>query len=285
MTTQLFLAPAAAGKTAYILDLVQGAAQDLQATPKVVVPTYLQARAWRRRMAEAGGTIGVRVLTFDRLYAECLDAAGEAYTELSEPVQYRLIRAMVDNLQLDHYAPLVAFPGFIQVLERLIGELKAARIHPDDFAQAVAGMGGEPRLRELAQIYAAYQERLQLQGWADRAGLGWLAVEALEERAPQVGGDWPLLVVDGFDNFTSVQLALLQVLASRVGKTIITLTGTSDGRERPLVHRRFDETRKKLEAALGVQGSPDPGTGIAPGRRAGASGGIPVPHAVYAGGS
>ena len=46
-------------------------------------------------------------------------------------------------------------------------------------------MGGEPRLRELAQIYAAYQARLQAQGWADRAGLGWLAVEALEERAPQ----------------------------------------------------------------------------------------------------
>ena len=258
MATQLLLAPAAAGKTAYVLDLIQDAAQDLQSIPRVIVPTHLQARAWRRRLAEAGGAIGVRVLTFDRLYAECLNAAGEAYTELSEPVQYRLIRAVVDGLQLDHYAPLVAFPGFIQVLERLIGELKAARIHPDDFAQAVAGMGDEPRLRELAQIYAAYQQRLQRQGWADRAGVGWLAVEALEERAPQVGSDWPLLVVDGFDDFTSVQLALLQALAGRVGKTLITLTGTIDGRERPLVHRRFYETRKKLETALGVQTTPVP---------------------------
>ncbi len=258
MTAQLFLAPAAAGKTAYVLDLVRGAARSLQSIPRVVVPTHLQARAWRRRLAEAGGAIGVRVLTFDRLYAECLNAAGEAYIELSEPVQYRLIRAVVDSLQLDHYAPLVAFPGFIQILERLIGELKAARIYPDDFVQAVDGMGGESRLRELGQIYAAYQENLQSWAWADRAGMGWLAVEALEERAPQVTSDWPLLVVDGFDNFTSVQLALLQVLASRVGKTIITLTGTADGRERPLVHRRFDETRKKLEAALGVQATSIP---------------------------
>mgnify|MGYP000022350862 CR=1 FL=1 len=69
-------------------------------------------------------------------------------------------------------------------------------------------------LGELAQIYAAYQARLQAQGWADRAGLGWLAVEALEERAPEVARDWPLLVVDGFDNFTSVQLAMLGVLAA-----------------------------------------------------------------------
>jgi ATP-dependent helicase/DNAse subunit B len=253
MTTQLLLAPAAAGKTAHVLDRVRGAARDLESTPRVVVPTYLQARAWRRRLADAGGAIGVRVLTFDRLYAECLNAAGEAYTELSEPVQYRLIRAVVDGLALDHYAPLVARPGFIQILERLIGELKAARIHPDDFARAVDGIGGEPRLRELAQIYAAYQERLHQQGWADRAGLGWLAVEALEERAPQVACGWPLLVVDGFDNFTSVQLALLQVLARRVGEMFITLTGTVDGRQRPLAHRRFDDTRKKLEAALGVQ--------------------------------
>ena len=173
-------------------------------------------------------------------------------------MQYRLIRAVVDTLSLNHYAPLVARPGFIQILERLIGELKAAMIHPDDFARAVDGMGGEARLRELAQIYAAYQERLQARAWADRAGLGWLAVEALEERAPQVARDWPLLVVDGFDDFTSVQLALLGVMAGRVGKTILTLTGTTDSRERPLVHRRFDETRKKLESVLRVRATPIP---------------------------
>ena len=256
MKIQLLLAPAAAGKTAYVLERAREAARGMQATPRVVVPSHLQVRAWRRRLAEAGGAMGVRVLTFDQLYAACLNAAGEAYTELSEPVQYRLIRSVVDGLGLEHYAPLTGRPGFIQVLERLIGELKAARIHPDEFGRAVEGVGGELRLVELAEVYAAYQERLQDQGWADRAGLGWLAVEALAERAPAVAGDWPLLVVDGFDNFTSVQLALLQVLAGRVGETILTLTGSSDGRQRPLVHRRFDETRRKLEAALGIQGTP-----------------------------
>jgi len=55
--------------------------------PDDVVPTQLQVRPWRRRQAEAGGALGVRVLTFDRLYAECLTAVGEVYTELSEPVE------------------------------------------------------------------------------------------------------------------------------------------------------------------------------------------------------
>ena len=258
MAVRLLLAPAAAGKTAYVLSLARHAAHNLEATARVVVPTHLQVRAWRRRLAETGGAIGVRVMTFDRLYAECINAAGEAYTELSEPVQYRLIRAVVDGLHLDHYAPLVPRPGFIQILERLIGELKAARIDPNDFAQAVEGLGGEPRLRELAQIYAAYQAHLQARGWADRAGVGWLAVEALEQRALAVARDWPLLVVDGFDSLTSVQLALLEVLSDRVGETILTLTGTTDGNKRPLVHRRFDDTRQKVETALGVRAAPIP---------------------------
>ena len=169
MPSRLYLAPAAGGKTTYVLARARAAARGLAATPRVVVPTHLQARAAWRRLAELGGAIGVRVLTFDRLYAEVLDSAGEIYVELSDPVQYRLIRAVVDGLPLTHYASLVDRPGFIQVLQRLVGELKSALVHPDALAGAVQAMDGEPRLSELAQIYAAYQARLQAQGWADCA--------------------------------------------------------------------------------------------------------------------
>jgi ATP-dependent helicase/nuclease subunit B len=258
MPTHLYLALAASGKTAYVLTRARAASRDLAAVPRVVVPTHLQARAARRRLAEMGGAIGARGLTFDRLYAEVLDTAGEIYVELSEPVQYRLIRAVVDSLPLKHYAPLTDRPGFIQVLQRLIGELKAARVQPDDFARAVRALGDEPRLAELAQIYAAHQTRLQAQGWADRAGLGWLAVEALEQRAPDVGRDWPLLAVDGFDSFTPIQTALLQALASRVGELVITLTGEPESGPASLAHRRFAKTRATLEAALSIQAEPLP---------------------------
>ena len=207
-----------------------------------------------------GGAIGVRVLTFDRLYTEVLNAAGEIYVELSEPVQYRLIRAVVDSVPLTHYAPLADRPGFIQVLQRLIGELKATRVHPDVFAVAVRAMGDEPRLAELARIYTAYQARLQAQGWADRAGLGWLAVEALEKRAPDVGRDWPLLEVDGFDSFTPIQVALLRALAGRVEELVVTLTGERCDGPITLAHRRFARTRATLEAALGARAEPFPVT-------------------------
>ncbi|HIP87194.1 MAG TPA: PD-(D/E)XK nuclease family protein [Anaerolineales bacterium] len=258
---RLFVAPAAAGKTAYVVDRVRKAARRLEGVPRVVVPSRLQARALRRRLAETGGAIGIRVLTFDRLVAECLREAGEIAVELSEPVRYRLIRAVVDSLPLQHYRPLTDRPGFVGALQGVIRELKAGMIPPHRFARAVADLDDGLRLRELAAVYAEYQRRLQRNGWADREGLIWLAVDAVE-RNPQVGRDWPLLAVDGFDDLTPAQLALLARLARRVGETVVTLTGDPDSPDRPLVHRRFRRTRRRLEEALGVQAEPLPGATV-----------------------
>ena len=240
MSAQLFLAPAAAGKSAYALKLARERTEVLGQEVHVCVPSRLQAASWRRRLAEKGGALGVRVLTFDELYGVILDEVRESYTRLSQPVQYRLIRNIVDQAPLVHYASLRDRPGFIQILQSFIGELKAARIFPEKFLEAVAAQGDEPRLRELGQLYAAYQGNLHEHGWADYAGIGWLAVEALEERAPDAGREWSLLIVDGFDDFTEIQLALLQLLAGRAGSLVITMTGEANREEPRVVHRRFD---------------------------------------------
>ena len=200
MPAHLYIAPAAGGKTTYLVERAHALAARPEATVRVVVPTHLQARAWQRRLAEQGGSLGVRVGTFDTLYHQILREAGQVYTRLSDPVQYRLIRRIVDDLKLAHYAPLIDRPGFIHILVDMIGELKAARIWPETFTEAVAALGDEPRLGELARIYSAYQESLQEQRWTDRAGLGWLAVEALDQQTPKLARDWPLVVIDGFDN-------------------------------------------------------------------------------------
>lgn len=266
---RLLLAPASAGKTAYLLEFVR--AGGLAAAPRVIVPTALQARAWRRRLAEHGGALGVRVFTFDQIYRDCLEAAGRVYTELSEPVQYRLIRSVIDDLYVSpapppHYAPLAAMPGFVDVVRELIDELKGGQVWPENFA-ASAATENEPRLVELADIYGAYQRQLRAQDWADRPGLGWLAVETLVEHAPRVACDWRLVIVDGFDSFTAVQTALLKVLAARARELVITLNGTAGGEERS-VHSRYHKTRQRLEKALGVQAQALPAGPARPGRTA-----------------
>jgi hypothetical protein len=46
----------------------------------------------------------------------------------------------------------------------------------------------------------------------------------------------PRVTLDGFDNFTEVQLGSLKALADRVGEMIITLTGSMEGSKRRPVH-------------------------------------------------
>ncbi|MBN1876795.1 MAG: UvrD-helicase domain-containing protein, partial [Anaerolineae bacterium] len=265
MSTHLYLAPAASGKTTYLVARACALSAGLAATPRVVVPTQLQARAWQRRLAETGGALGVRVGTFDALYRDILRAAGEVYVLLTEPIQYRLLRTLIETAPLSYYAPLRNRPGFAQVVQGLVRELKAGGVPPDAFTHAIAAMGNAPRLRELAQLYAAYQERLQSAGWADFAGLGWLAQEALA-RHPAVGRDWTHLFVDGFDDLTSVQVGVLRHLAGRVDELVITLTGNPGGKERRLAQSRFNQTRQRLEAALGIKAEPLPT--LAPAQRA-----------------
>jgi len=52
MTAHLCLAPAGAGKTTYAVGLAREAAEGLEGTPRAVVSSRLQVRAWRRRLAE-----------------------------------------------------------------------------------------------------------------------------------------------------------------------------------------------------------------------------------------
>jgi ATP-dependent helicase/DNAse subunit B len=175
---------------------------------------------------------------------------------LSDPVQYRLLRLLIADASLSHYKPLQAAPGFVRVVLELIRELKAGSVFPDKLLDAIDGMGGTPRLRELGELYLAYQDHLHDAEWADAAGTGWLAQEALHAQ-PDLAAGWPCVMVDGFDDLTSVQLAVLRELGGCVGELAIALTGEMGRHSRPAVrrhaHRRFLHTRERIEERLGIE--------------------------------
>ena len=69
---RLYLAPASAGKTAFVLEEARHAARGLEHEVRLVVSGRQQVRSCRRRLAQSGGALGVRVMTFDQLYQELL---------------------------------------------------------------------------------------------------------------------------------------------------------------------------------------------------------------------
>jgi ATP-dependent helicase/nuclease subunit B len=252
MTPRLLVAPAASGKTQHAIDRLRAIkASDPFAPVTVILPNQIQLAEFRRRLAQSGGAIGVELLTFHLLYAELLTRVDQRRARLTDPLQVRLLRQIVDQLcdanRLPYFAALRDKPGFIAVLRDTLEELKRARIFPNIFLSAVLGLG--PRLEELATIYAAYQDWLQRNDWADAEGQGWLAAIALEDHKA-LGSDLRLLIVNGFDEFNPTQLGVLTILAQRAQETLITLTGDLD---RPrLAQRRFDRARQAIIKQLHI---------------------------------
>ena len=121
MPPRIILSPAGSGKTAHLVQHIhQVKAAEPLAPALVIIPNQLQAAAFQRRLATAGGAMGVETLTFYNLYADILARAGQPIPALLDPVQVRLLRAIVDDLcgrgDMRYYAALRTRPGFILAL-------------------------------------------------------------------------------------------------------------------------------------------------------------------------
>jgi RecB family exonuclease len=202
--------------------------------------------------------LAVHVVTFDDLYADCLQAAGDVFTLLPEPVVHRLLKRAIASSSPTYYSGIAEMPGFVRLVDNLILALKAANVPWQDFSAALESIDGEDRLSELATIYREYQQLLGDNRWADWRGMGLLALDAVR-RENDVASGWGLVAFDGFDSFTQAQLELMQELSQRVDTTLITLTGCVDGQFDLSALRRFESTREQLEAAFAVASAPVPG--------------------------
>jgi ATP-dependent helicase/DNAse subunit B len=236
-------------------------ANQLQAVPVwVVLPDRYQVASFRRRLAEAGGALGIHVGTFGDLFHELFIQAGMPIPLAPEPVIERLLRSAIDELlaadQLPYYANIAHTPGFLASVRDRIAELKRNLILPESFLSQVESRS--PGLIEIGRIYQVYQGMMTRLDWADPDGLNWLATAALEAN-PALAAGWELVIVDGFDNFYPSQLATLRLLGVRLPELLITLPGDPE-RDRT-AHRRFQRTLKVLSAGLPdavVESLPDP---------------------------
>lgn len=242
MSLELYVAPAAAGKSAWVIAAAQRATITQQ-TPLIVVATPRQARRLRQRLAAAGGALGVHILTFDELFGALLSLAGVAAAELHTAARHRLLGIAVDELaaagHLPFYGALAARPGFIAALAGLTFELRGAHIRPEELAATLTHLNAPPRLTELAAIYAHYGVLLTRHGWTDRAGLGWLALAVMHDNAPML--PWSSVFFDGFDSFTVVQRATIAALAMQGARVTVLLTRPAASVSNEL-HALFTET-------------------------------------------
>lgn len=256
-TVDLLLAPAARGKTAAV---VRRLAEPREGIALALVPGAVQQRGLLDRLGRAAS---VRVVPFYSLAGIVLRRAGAVPAPLGDTARIGLVRALLRELRdegrLPTYAAVAGKPGFVAAVAELIADLGDADIAPGAFAAAARS----PHDSELAEVYRRYVVFQERRGLADLPRRLRLARDALLAR-PGLLDDVALLVVDGFDQFSPLQLSLLAALARRVPHTLITLT--LDRRDRP-AHRRFARTYAGMRAALDIRTirlEPGPRGGAAP---------------------
>lgn len=250
MSIELLFAPPATGKTETCIKRInQIHLNQPLAKIWVIVPDRLQAAAFRRRLAGAGGALGTQVGRFGDLFSSLLEQTGTYIPSASVPLLHRLIQEAVDGAiaigELPYFEPLRLFPGFILALRDSFGELKRAMVSPEQFSQFA--QAGTPSQKDLAVLYTRYQARLRELNLADQEDINWLAISALENHST-LSSSIQLLIVDGFDSFNGAQYRVLQLFSEQVGDLLITFPGVR-GSKRP-AHRRFIENIERLVADL-----------------------------------
>lgn len=220
----------------------------------VLLATRRQEYAFRERLVAAApqrqSFFNVEFMNFYQLNARLLDLAAWPIRRVSASASQGLLRYVIADLHqrggLETLSQVGLSSGFGRVVGDLIIEMKQNRVTPEQFTEAVQ----TPKDRAIARIYAQYQALLQRFNLADREGEGWLALEALEQKA-DLAQDLSLLLVDGYDLFTPVQAQLLAQLTQHVEEILITLTYPPATAP---IGRRFLQSAERLNQAFASLG-------------------------------
>lgn len=218
----------------------------------LLLPTTRTIHAVRSSL---GDTMGVRMFQFYHLANAILDEVALPIRELNDPAIRRLLRRILEEMhtegQLTTFAPVREKPGFLQVTLEWIREMKSQGIFPEehlDYTQE----SGNPRDHQLAELYTRYQTYLLDNQYSDRDGLLWVAAETLEKDPTLFQSQGPLFIL-GFDQFTPVQLRILQQLASRFTELKLFLSWDEQRAPESLALTRLRQTRTKLLATLPLE--------------------------------
>jgi ATP-dependent helicase/DNAse subunit B len=238
-------------------------------TVALVVPHATAVAAARRlafeQLSHKGvpGLVDPRILSFPELARVILVANHHPFCELTSLQRELLVGDVLAEVRaegaLGKMATTYDRPGLIAACCSLLDELKRGRIEPGDFPSTAARLAPEEReLHEaVGQVYARYQQRLQQSQLYDEAGLFWNALDLLEQGKRKPLEELRVLLLDGFEEFTTTQVLMLAELAKYVEQIEVRLWHDS---ERPHLAEKVvataEELRDKLGAVLGDEEPP-----------------------------
>lgn len=238
MKKMLLVGPAGCGKTHTVLDDFERSLRSsdpLEPDSLFIVPSAEHTERVISLLIQRGaaGFFHERVTTLSRL-------ASGIFQVTDIPVASSLARAMIvrelfaEN-EWEYFGEVRDRPGFLDLVLQFISELKEARVDAGTFRNRMNELKKfEPaysaKYEALAAVYEGYEAKLKERGFRDaQDGLALYLERNKKKTAPPV--KFSALWLDGFFDFSNLQLEYLRILSSMTENMTITLTKEEgDGR-------------------------------------------------------
>ncbi|MEA2396963.1 MAG: hypothetical protein QOK25_519, partial [Thermoleophilaceae bacterium] len=222
MPLTLVTGPANAGKAGEVLG---GYRARLDQEPILVVPAFRDVQHAQRELAGQGAVFGARVVRFAWLFETVAERCGAPLSRgrRASRVQRQLVvEHAIRSTGFEALASTAERPGFVRAASRLVAELGRSMVDPPRFTQALRAWAGDgpnrARADDIASLYAAYRETLAQARLVDDELFAGTALAALREDPAGFGAT--AVFVYGFDDFTPLELELLEQLAGPAGSPV-----------------------------------------------------------------
>lgn len=229
--TSILIGPAGCGKSTRVLaDYAAQLATGRLGAALWIAPSGRAANSIRERivaLTRSRAVMAPGVHTFAGLATSVVQASRAPVRRIG-PLEKRALVARIveDSLRagrLRHFAAVAETRGFVDLVTQFIADWKRLEIWPEHFRDAVARKGGTAKDSELLELYETYQARLTERQWFDPEGLIWFARALLRDGQQAPCPRLELLVADGFSDFTRTEHEILELLARRSERALITI--------------------------------------------------------------
>lgn len=252
---KLIIGPPNSGKTREALARIADAISRRSGSALLIVPSasaqsvmFDRLQSFLRDQNIASSRPYQVVKTFPGLYTDIFTETNRAVHVLKKVERDRLIRRTINELEeqknLSYFGDIAKSAGLAAAISHFIDELWRSGTDEEKFSMIASAR--EAKDRDIALIFMRYRVRLRSSNLIDAEGAGLEAVRALEQSSKKNLADrFSLVVADGFDFYTPVQVRLLSLLSSLGVETAATLTYEA-GRA---VHLWQEPTRRRFESA------------------------------------
>lgn len=198
---------------------------------------------------------GVRSTSLDKLASKILQLNGYGnYREINRRTQEIIVQELVKKLLADgklrHFAKLAEKKGFVSSITSLIGQLSRSGVSADELSYAMEAWDRQEsqglKDREITLLYREYCSEMKRHKWYDLEGKYILALEALKRNKPVL--PWNHIYLSDFYTLDDLKLSLVYALAEHCQVKV----GISYEKNREAVFKAVDTTYGLLVGRFGM---------------------------------